>query len=225
MINFLHLSGHTSVINISWLNMYTMCFVWLITLLLYARFPDVILVYKHCKLPFFNHACTHGPHLIVYFFVWLLSFAHHSGYFTGTGAIKRLPQCQWSSPEEYDQLLFTNPKSILNISKSQRSKTLPYKITGYSIYVIVLAWIITSEDPGTHMSRYYHGDDSWHTQNATLWVSHSTNLCRIRIIVSGLSIPVLNHSLVCYMLNYNYTLNYKLYRIYVCIFYNTLIVK
>ena len=48
--------------------------------------------------------CAYGSHFVVFCcgLIWT-DFTHFlQGYFTGTGAIIGLPQCQWSNPEEYE---------------------------------------------------------------------------------------------------------------------------
>ena len=46
---------------------------------------------------------THVVHALLYVGLSVLTdFTHiFQGYFTGTGAIMWLPQCQWSNPEGY----------------------------------------------------------------------------------------------------------------------------
>ena len=49
-----------------------------------------------------------------------VSFTHIlQGYFTGTGAIIWLPQCQWSNPEEYG---YINPVNVQEIISQWQNK-------------------------------------------------------------------------------------------------------
>ena len=59
-------------------------------------------------------------------------FIHiHQGYFAGTGAIVRLPQCQWSKPDEYG-------KSSQYITTTKHSKAKPCAyFLGYTVLAIV----------------------------------------------------------------------------------------
>ena len=46
-------------------------------------------------------------------------FIHiHQGYFTGTGAIVRLPQCQWSKPDGYEKI-----SQFITTTKHSKAKT------------------------------------------------------------------------------------------------------
>ena len=50
-------------------------------------------------------------------------FIHiHQGCFAGTGAIVRLPQCQWSEPDGYEKCITTTKQSMYNHNKAQQSK-------------------------------------------------------------------------------------------------------
>ena len=48
------------------------------------------------------------------------------GYFTGTGAIIRLPQCQWSNPEEYHWMSHMNLFTTDHINKTMTNKWCTY---------------------------------------------------------------------------------------------------
>ena len=56
----------------------------------------------------------------------LVDFTHIlQDYLTSTGAVERLPQCQWSNPEEYGQKDPTNPTGSHNITTTKQSTTKP----------------------------------------------------------------------------------------------------
>ena len=63
------------------------------------------------------------------------------GYFTGTGAIIRLPQCQWSNPEEYEYMQITiiwihqNRNYNHNKAKSNQAFTTCACFMGYVVCI------------------------------------------------------------------------------------------
>ena len=62
-------------------------------------------------------------------------FIHiHQGYFAGTGAIVRLPQCQWSKPDGYEKI-----SSMYNHNKAQQSKNRVH----ISWDILYVAYVIT----------------------------------------------------------------------------------
>ena len=59
-------------------------------------------------------------------------FIHiHQGCFAGTGAIVRLPQCQWSKPDEYGKI-----SQCITTTKHSKAKTVCIFLGIYCIYMI-----------------------------------------------------------------------------------------
>ena len=66
-------------------------------------------------------------------------FIHiHQGCFAGTGAIVRLPQCQWSKPDGYGKI-----SQCITTTKHSKAKTCAYFL-GYTVnsWVYFLAWYV-----------------------------------------------------------------------------------
>ena len=75
----------------------------------------------HASFPFCRRSvtfnCTHIP----------------QGYFTGTGAIIWLPQCQWSNPEKYRWTYFMNLKWAVCTAKTKQNITKSFAcLMGYT---------------------------------------------------------------------------------------------
>ena len=66
-----------------------------------------------------------NPHLVVFGCGYVsTNFTHIlQGYFTGTGAILWLPQCQWSNPEGYGLTLYMNVQGTINTTKIKQNTT------------------------------------------------------------------------------------------------------
>ena len=63
-------------------------------------------------------------------------FIHiHQGCFAGTGAIVRLPQCQWSKPDGYGKI-----SQCITTTKHSKAKTVCIFLGIYCTYCIVSAW-------------------------------------------------------------------------------------
>ena len=68
-------------------------------------------------------------------------FIHiHQGCFTGTGAIVRLPQCQWSKPEEYGKI-----SQCITTTKHSKAKTVCIFLGIYCTCRIHITWLKTNE--------------------------------------------------------------------------------
>ena len=60
-------------------------------------------------------------------------FIHiHQGCFAGTGAIVRLPQCQWSKPDGYGKI-----SQCITITKHSKAKTVCIFLGIYYIYIYI----------------------------------------------------------------------------------------
>ena len=60
-------------------------------------------------------------------------FIHiHQGYFAGTGAIVRLPQCQWSKPDGYGKI-----SQCITTTKHSKAKTVCIFLGIYCMFVVV----------------------------------------------------------------------------------------
>ena len=95
--------------------------------------PSFLRVFRFQLQTGWNTACTVYPKkyahgLVVLCFVVVMQsfiinshevFIHiHQGYFAGTGAIVRLPQCQWSKPDGYGKI-----SQCITTTKHSKAKT------------------------------------------------------------------------------------------------------
>ena len=78
-------------------------------------------------------------------------FIHiHQGCFAGTGAIVRLPQCQWSKPDGYGKI-----SQCITTTKHSKAKTVciflgiycMYRIPSLSETIIILIYMEETRDP------------------------------------------------------------------------------
>ena len=73
-------------------------------------------------------------------------FIHiHQGCFAGTGAIVRLPQCQWSKPDGYGKI-----SQCITTTKHSKAKTMCIFLGIYCIYqnrILILAFMLFLESP------------------------------------------------------------------------------
>ena len=69
----------------------------------------------------------------VWYISWFINILQ--GYFTGTGAIIRLPHCQWSNPEEYGQIHF----NFLSKPNTTKQKPCAYYVR-YILHCRVDSW-------------------------------------------------------------------------------------
>ena len=87
-----------------------------------------------CALFCCGYAIVHNE------FTWSI-YPYSSGCFAGTGAIVRLPQCQWSKPDGYGKI-----SQCITTTKHSKAKTCAYFL-GYTVHcVIFLAWKYTVQD-------------------------------------------------------------------------------
>ena len=76
-------------------------------------------------------------------------FIHiHQGCFAGTGAIVRLPQCQWSKPDGYGK-----NQSMCNHNKAQQSKNRVH-ISWDILYVVLCTWFWNPSSPTPLIRRW-----------------------------------------------------------------------
>ena len=82
-------------------------------------------------------------------------FIHiHQGCFAGTGAIVRLPQCQWSKPDGYGKI-----SQCITTTKHSKAKTVCIFLGIYCIYptepipCLMLAW--RRKEPGQQQPWYW----------------------------------------------------------------------
>ena len=64
-----------------------------------------------------------------------LSHANHQGCFAGTGAIVRLPQCQWSKPDGYGKI-----SQCLTTTKHSKAKTVCIFLGIYCTWKLSVSW-------------------------------------------------------------------------------------
>ena len=68
-------------------------------------------------------------------------FIHiHQGCFAGTGAIVRLPQCQWSKPDGYGKI-----SQCITTTKHSKAKTVCIFLGIYCILHVKITWVILAE--------------------------------------------------------------------------------
>ena len=73
-------------------------------------------------------------------------FIHiHQGCFAGTGAIVRLPQCQWSKPDGYGKI-----SQCITTTKHSKAKTVCIFLGIYCIYDNVTHNVFTTYTPNKH---------------------------------------------------------------------------
>ena len=67
----------------------------------------------------------------------LVCFTHiHQDYFTGTGAIIRLPQCQWSNPDGYGLMYHINSQKPIRKSPDYLHGIWEYKVIDIEIFFV-----------------------------------------------------------------------------------------
>ena len=64
-----------------------------------------------------------------------LSHANHQGCFAGTGAIVRLPQCQWSKPDGYGKI-----SQCITTTKHSKAKTVCIFLGIYCTWKLSVSW-------------------------------------------------------------------------------------
>ena len=125
---------------------------------------NMLLEYIFCQLICSTHQwlCTpvtmHCAMLCFTVFLPVVFIYILQGYFTGTGAIVWLPvwlpQCQWSNPEKYEQILQQNPQKNDNTTKTNRSTAKPCAWSmGYNICEQQLKYLQTT-DRKRHHKQY-----------------------------------------------------------------------
>ena len=90
-------------------------------------------------------------------------FIHiHQGCFAGTGAIVRLPQCQWSKPDGYGKI-----SQCITATKHSKAKTLCIFLGIYCLYLTVNHYIKFNW-LGARWNRIWdHSGDYWHYNAGT----------------------------------------------------------
>ena len=77
-------------------------------------------------------------------------FIHiHQGCFAGTGAIVRLPQCQWSKPDGYGK-----SSQCITTTKHSKAKTVCIFL-GINCITITVCWELIAWDSSRHMLIFY----------------------------------------------------------------------
>ena len=77
-----------------------------------------------CALLCCGYAIVHNE------FAWSI-YSYSSGCFAGTGAIVRLPQCQWSKPDGYGKI-----SQCITTTKHSKTKTVCIFLGIYCIYIM-----------------------------------------------------------------------------------------
>ena len=99
------------------------------------------------------------------------AFIHiHQGCFAGTGAIVRLPQCQWSNPDGYGKI-----SQCITTTKHSKAKTVCIFLGIYCIYLFHILletnrrfkvssmgdkgmWIVSTQRRSFHVYDFHHKD-------------------------------------------------------------------
>ena len=114
-----------------------------------------------CKYTVYPKKYAHGFVVICFVVVMQLFIMNsheefiyiHQGCFVGTGAIVRLPQCQWSKPNGYGKI-----SQCITTTKQSKAKTVCIFVGIYCTWVLWQAWYNTKGShyfPCTTMYAYY----------------------------------------------------------------------
>ena len=118
-------------------------------------------------------------------------FIHiHQGCFAGTGAIVRLPQCQWSKPDGYGKI-----SQCITTTKHNKAKTVCIFL---GIYVVLSA---VSSHVGRTVGKHVGPiDNAWLVPKATRWAT-DLEMTRENVITSIIRCYLYNAaaSLLMYM--------------------------
>ena len=135
--------------------------------------------------------CAHGFVVLCFVVVMqsLIMYSHevfihiHQGCFAGTGAIVRLPQCQWSKPDGYGKI-----SQCKTTTKHSKAKTLCIFLGIYSMVFLAEGWIVYIENSRRGKYYVFAFEDEfyylyfkqtimiiWHWISSHEWHSHQQN--------------------------------------------------
>ena len=136
------------------------CLCWIHSKEVFSRNEDVVGEVAPCDATVYPKKYAHG-FVVLCFVVVMQSFimnSHevfihiHQGCFAGTGAIDRLPQCQWSKPDGYGKIIL-----CITTTKHSKAKTvcifLGIYCTTTSEWATVLLPIIASYNRGLTLNQ------------------------------------------------------------------------
>ena len=100
----------------------------------------------------------------------------HQGCFAGTGAIVRLPQCQWSEPDGYGKI-----SQCITTTKHSKAKPCAYFV-GYT--VLILAITSVTRDPliteHNTTSHYFRPISITNEESLVKWIPDSKRAANIK---------------------------------------------